>query len=168
MKVVAFIGNLSKGGAQGVFVNTINYLYEEGLDISVVVQNLHDAVYKDMLNPKISIASLNSKSAKEMLPALKKYVSSHKFTHTFVFGPEITVNLYIIRKLLHKDFKILSRCLNRGSNPLCPLIFVFFSFAIDIGGTYICPEQKAAKTVPKLPIPTTHLRSQRSRNLSFP
>ena len=49
MKVVAFICDLSKGGAQGVFVNVVNYLYENRIDVEIVVQSLEDPVYKNKL-----------------------------------------------------------------------------------------------------------------------
>lgn len=112
MKVAAFIINLSKGGAQGVFVNVVNYLYDVGIDIDIVVQNLDDSVYKKKINPLIHIENLDSPSAKKMLPALRAYLVSHRFTHALVFGPEIAVDLFLMRKRLHKDYKIISRCLN--------------------------------------------------------
>ena len=58
MKVVALICDLSRGGAQGVFVNVVNYIYEKGIDIEIVVQSLMEPVYKERLNSMIPITSL--------------------------------------------------------------------------------------------------------------
>lgn len=112
MKVVAFICNLSKGGAQGVFVNVVNYIYKQGIEIDVVVQSLDDPVYKDKLDKNISITSLDVSNAKKMIPPLKKYLKQNDFTHAFVFGPEIAINLYFLRKYMRRNFKIVGRSLN--------------------------------------------------------
>ena len=74
MKVVAFICDLSKGGAQGVFVNVVNYLYENRIDVEIVVQSLEDPVYKNKLNNTIQITSLDVKNAKKMILPLKEYL----------------------------------------------------------------------------------------------
>lgn len=112
MKVAAFIINLSVGGAQGVFVNVVNYLYEHDFDVEVVVQNLDNAVYKEKLNKNINIVNLNVTNAKALFPKLKKYILCNSFSHAFVFGSEITVVLYALRVFLHREFKIISRSLN--------------------------------------------------------
>lgn len=110
--MVAFICNLSKGGAQGVFVNVVNYIYKQGIEIDVVVQSLDDPVYKDKLDKNISITSLDVSNAKKMIPPLKKYLKQNDFTHAFVFGPEIAINLYFLRKCMRRNFKIVGRSLN--------------------------------------------------------
>lgn len=112
MKVLAFIFNLSKGGAQGVFVNVVNYFYEQGINIEVVVQNLEDAVYKDSLDRCIPIIDLKAANARKQLTKLKRYLKNKEFTHAIAFSPEIAINLFIVRMQLHLDFKILGRCIN--------------------------------------------------------
>lgn len=112
MKVVAFICDLSKGGAQGVFVNAVNYLYENGINVEIVVQSLEDPVYKYKLNNMIQITDLNAKNAKKMILPLKEYLKKNEFTHAFAFGPEIAINLYLLRKWMKLDFKIIGRSLN--------------------------------------------------------
>lgn len=112
MKVVAFICNLSKGGAQGVFVNVVNYIYKQGIEVEVVVQTIDDPVYKDQLDKDILITSLCAPNAKKMLLPLKNYLNQNDFTHAFVFGPEIAINLYFLRNIMHREFKIIGRSLN--------------------------------------------------------
>lgn len=112
MKVVAFISNLSKGGAQGVFVNVVNYIYKQGIEVEIVVQFMEDSVYKDKLDKNILITSLDVPSAKKMILPLKNYLRQNDFTHAFVFGPEIAINLYFLRKYMKQDFKIIGRSLN--------------------------------------------------------
>ena len=112
MKVVAFISNLSKGGAQGVFVNVVNYIYKQEIEVHVVVQSMEDPVYKDKLDKNISITSLDVPNAKKMILPLKNYLKQNDFTHAFVFGPEIAINLYFLRKCMRRNFKIIGRSLN--------------------------------------------------------
>lgn len=112
MKVKAFIFNLSKGGAQGVFVNVVNYFYEQNMDVEIVVQNLNDAVYKDRLKNNIEITNLGVPNAKKLYPVLRRYLLQHSFSHAIAFSPEIAVNLYLLRKQLKLNFKIIGRCLN--------------------------------------------------------
>ncbi len=112
MRVSAFISELSRGGAQGVFINVVNYLYEYGIEIEVVVENLYNPVHKKDLHSKINVVNFNVPSSKRALPGLKNYLNSHTFDYALVFGGEFAVNLYLIRKIINKDFKIIGRCLN--------------------------------------------------------
>lgn len=112
MKITAFISDLSKGGAQGVFVSVVNYLYNKGYDLDIVVQNLIDPVYKDKINTKINITNLNVKSTKKIIAPLVKYVNENDVTNALVFSPEIAVTLLWARTLTNKQFSIIARCIN--------------------------------------------------------
>lgn len=112
MKITGFIFNLSKGGAQGVFVTMINYFYDNGYDIDVVVQSLDDPVNKEKLRDGIDVTSLNADSAKDSLISLNRYVRQHKIEIAWVYGPELAVNLYIIKYINRKTFPIFARSIN--------------------------------------------------------
>ena len=112
MKVTAFICDLSEGGAQGVFVNVVNYIYSKGIDIDIVVQSIKKPIYKNKLNENIKITSLNSSNAKKNILPLKKYLEKNEITHALAFGSELAVSLYFLRKLMKQDFKIIGRSLN--------------------------------------------------------
>lgn len=110
--ITAFIFDLSKGGAQGVFVTVMNYFAREGYKVRVVVQNLNDAVHKDELHDSIEMHSLETNSAKDSLMKLIKYVRKNNIENAWVFGPELAVNLYIAKKITGKKFPIYARSIN--------------------------------------------------------
>lgn len=111
-RVTAFISHLSKGGAQRVFVNVINYLHRSGMDVKVVVQTLDDAIYKEEIDKEIQIIDLKAASAKASLPKLKKYLQNNDLDCAIAFSPELAVNLWLVRTLLRKKFVIVGRCIN--------------------------------------------------------
>lgn len=113
IKIVAFIFDLSHGGAQGVLVNVCNFLNSlDNVVVEVVVQNLKNAVYKNELSSDIQVTSFDVDSTKQMLKPLKEYVKKNDFDYAFAFSPEIAVNLVLARKKVKKDFKIVGRCIN--------------------------------------------------------
>ena len=113
IKIVAFIFDLSHGGAQGVLVNVCNYLNSlENVMVEVVVQNLDNPVYKKELDTNIQVTSFEVSSARKMLKPLKKYLNRNEFDYAFAFSPEIAVNLVLARKSTKKNFKIVGRCIN--------------------------------------------------------
>jgi len=117
-RVVAFISHLSKGGAQRVFVNVINYLHRNGIDVKVVTQTLDDAVYQDEIDKGIEIVDLKAPSAKASLPQLLKYLKNNDIDCAIAFSPELAVNLWLVRKFLRKRFAIVGRCINTLSYEL--------------------------------------------------
>lgn len=112
MKIKAFIFNLSKGGAQGIFVNVVNHLFHSGKDIEVVSQHLRDAVYLEDLDSNINVVNLEVTSQKAVFSAVMNYVRESDFDCAFVFGQELAVYLYLAKKLLRKKYMIVGRCLN--------------------------------------------------------
>ena len=111
-RIGAFIFNLSKGGAQGVFVTVVNYLKQQGFEIEAITQNLDDSVYKDDLDEDIRIVNLQVASAKKLLPHLKNYIEQNSLDYAIAFSPEIAVNLYLARRWSKKNFVIYGRCIN--------------------------------------------------------
>ena len=110
--ITAFIFDLSKGGAQGVFVTVMNHFVRKGYHVRIVLQNLKDAIHKDDLNDSIEIQSLDTNSAKDSLVKLIKYVKNNSIENAWVFGPELAVNLYIAKKINGKKFPIYARSIN--------------------------------------------------------
>lgn len=110
--ITAFIFDISKGGAQGVFVTVMNYFADNGYDVKVVVQNLQDDIHRDEFRKSISIHSLECFSAKESLLKIIKYVNKQKIECAWVFGPELAANLYIARSVCRKKFPIYARSIN--------------------------------------------------------
>lgn len=110
--ITAFIFDLSKGGAQGVFVTVMNHFARKGYHVRVIVQNLNDAIHKGELHDSIEINSLEINSAKDSLVKMIKYVRNNSVECAWVFGPELAVNLYIAKKITGKKFPIYARCIN--------------------------------------------------------
>ena len=65
-RIGAFIFNLSKGGAQGVFVTVVNYLKQQGFEIEAITQNLDDSVYKDDLDEDTMLMDALDAGANDM------------------------------------------------------------------------------------------------------
>lgn len=113
MKITAFISNLSKGGAQGVFITIVNYIHENmNCEVEVVVENLNDPVNQKFLNPNIKIVDLKVDSAKKLFVPLRKYISNNNLELALVFSPEMSVGLVLVRKYTRIEFPIYSRCMN--------------------------------------------------------
>lgn len=112
MKITGFINNLSKGGAQGVFVSLMNYFKEKDFDVDIVVQNMDDAIHLSELNDEIRITSLECHSAKAALTRVIRFVKNNNIENAWVFGPELTVDLILARRVLRKEFHIYGRSVN--------------------------------------------------------
>lgn len=112
MKITAFIADLSKGGAQGVFVTVVNYLYNHGYEVEIVTQNLEDAIHQKNINADIKITSLEVGSAKELLSPLVHFLKENTVEKALVFSPEFAVFLYWAKKITKKEFPICARCIN--------------------------------------------------------
>lgn len=112
MKITGFIFDLSKGGAQGVFVTVMNYFCENGYNVDIVTQNLNEEVHVKDINSEIDITSLNAVGAKSALFALIDYVKNNEIECAWAFGPELCVNLYLAKILCKKKFPILGRSIN--------------------------------------------------------
>ena len=110
--ITSFIGSLGGGGAQGVFVTVMNYYIKLGYDVKVVVDDLENDVHSSKLDKRIEIIELGAKSAKKSLPKTYNYLRHNQIEVAFAFSPEIAINLYFCKKILHQNFIILARCIN--------------------------------------------------------
>ena len=113
MKTIhAFIFDLGKGGAQGVFVTLVNYLNDNGYRVETVLQTSENAVHMEELAEGIHITSLEVRSAKEMLPKLIRYFKNNHIELALAFSPEIAVNLYLAKRALNCKTHIIGRNIN--------------------------------------------------------
>ena len=116
MKICGMIIDLSKGGAQRVFVSVMNYFCSIGYEVEVVLQNNENSIYEKDLDKNITVNSLSAKSAKEALFGLIKYTKKNHFDCAWVFGVEFAINLVIARKISKKNFAICARSINTLTN----------------------------------------------------
>lgn len=111
-KITAFIFDLSQGGAQGVFVTVMNHYADLGYEVNIVVQNLINDVHSSKLRKSIDVYNLNCSSAKKSFVSIIKYIKNHDIELAWVFGPELSVNVFLAKKILNRRFKIYSRSIN--------------------------------------------------------
>lgn len=112
MKIALFILDLGPGGAQGVFVNLVNYLYKQHYDIEVVVQKTDGAVYLSEIDAGIPITSLHNVSTKKAIGPIANFLSVCRPDLVLAFAPELAINLLIAKMLTRQHFKIIGRCMN--------------------------------------------------------
>lgn len=111
-KVVGFIFDLGKGGAQGVFATIVNYLFEQGMLNEIVVGTLCENDNLIRINDGIIVHELKALSAREYVKPLSAFVSSHSFDVAIAFSPEIACDLLWCRSKFKKNYKIIGRCIN--------------------------------------------------------
>ena len=110
--IFMLINDLSIGGAQRVFISLANYLYKNGYEVKILVQNLENPVYIKDINNDIEVISLEVNSTKKMLPKLYKFFKYEHCDMCIPFSPELAVDLILIRQFLNVDFYIVGRCIN--------------------------------------------------------
>lgn len=115
MRIKAFISTLQQGGgAQRVFANVVEKI-SVAHETEIVVMNDADRSYRAELD-EIPMVDLETRRMKLMFFYLYRYIRQcGGFDIAFVFSHEISVYLYIIKKLLKRNFRIVSRCLNTMS-----------------------------------------------------
>lgn len=111
-RITAFIGSLGGGGAQGVFVTVMNYYVSLGYEINAVIYTMENDVHSNELDSSIRIIDIKANSSKDSLPKIIKYVKNNDIGLAFAFSPELAVNIIIAKKLSHKSFPIIGRCIN--------------------------------------------------------
>ena len=111
-EITAFISSLGGGGAQGVFVTVMNDYARAGYAVRAVVDELDNDVYSSKLDSRITIVELGARSAKQSLPKLYRFLRQNNVEVAFAFSPEIAVNLFLCKKALRQDYKIIARCIN--------------------------------------------------------
>ena len=112
MRIKAFIFNLNRnGGAQRVFVNIVKGI-RNAHEIEIIVRNNVDECYYADLNG-ISMVNLEVNQKKLLFFYLYRFIRHcDDFDIALVFSHEISIYLYIIKKLLKRKYKVVSRCLN--------------------------------------------------------
>lgn len=118
MKICGFMSDLSKGGAQGVFVTVMNYFATHGYQVEIVVQNLYDPIHQKQLCDEISVVSLDCISAKKALGKLVKYVLENDFDIAWAFTPELAINVLFAKIITRKQYSLFARSINTLSVEL--------------------------------------------------
>lgn len=77
MKVCFYITSMAGGGAEGVFLNFINYLAQKGIPVELVL-NRREGPYLEYLNSSVNIYELDASHAKDSIGELSAYLSKNK------------------------------------------------------------------------------------------
>ena len=117
-KVTFLISSLAGGGAEGVCVNVVNGLAEQGWQVDLVVLNLNNAVYHDRVSNKINLVVLGVHHARYSSLALLKYIHQQKLKTVIVFNNELAVMLVMLRSVFRFKTKIIVRNINTLSQTL--------------------------------------------------
>src|SRR5690625_3873563 len=106
------ISSLRGGGAEGVAVNLANSLAERGWQVNLIVLHLSNAVYRARLLPKVNLVSLDVSNIRYSLLPLGKFFLKNEVETVVVFNNELTVVAILLRIILRKKIKIVSRNIN--------------------------------------------------------
>ena len=91
-KVLIFLPDFSGGGAERVLVNLANYMYQQGLRVSIVVR-VSDGPNKKLVNSNIDIIELGADSLLGCIPLLRHEIC--KIDPEFVFTSVIRANIIL-------------------------------------------------------------------------
>ncbi|WP_348827975.1 glycosyltransferase [Halomonas sp. RT37] len=108
-KITFVISGLRGGGAEKVCVTLANGLANQGYDIDLVVLSLNGAVRANELSSKVRLVNLNIGHARYSFFSLWRYISTGKPATVLSFNRQLSVVLVLIRKLLFKEFRLVSR-----------------------------------------------------------
>lgn len=111
-EVFFLINSLGGGGAEGVCVNLANCLCDRGLQVTLVVLHLNNAVRHKDLKEDVQLVVLNRNHARTALIALANFLRHHKPKKILVFNHQLAVLLVMLRAVLLFDFKIIARNIN--------------------------------------------------------
>lgn len=110
--ITFLISSLSGGGAEGVAVNLANSLADLGWEVNLIVLHLKNAIYKTRLSPEVNLISLEVNNIRYSLVPLGRFFINNKVDQIVVFNKELSAVAVLIRFLLKKQFKIISRNIN--------------------------------------------------------
>ena len=117
-KITIMISTLCGGGAEGVCVSIANDFVKNGWKVDLIILNLQDESFLDLLSNKINLIVLNVKHARYSIIPLIKYLFKEEVKTVLIFNYELTIILLILRKILKLKIKIISRNINTLSIKL--------------------------------------------------
>ena len=111
-KITFIIPSLAGGGAEGVCVNIANGLAERHWKVTLVVLNMNESVYHEMLSEKVKLVVLNINNARYSFKALYRYIKNNSVKKIVVFNYELAAVLNLIRILTMLNFYLIARNIN--------------------------------------------------------
>ena len=111
--VTFFISSISGGGAEGVCINIANTLSHRGWDVTIVVLNLINIDYKDRIDKKVKLISLDVSHARYSFFKIRRLIQNKNIKKVVAFDYVMVVILSIINKsFLKKKFYLILRNIN--------------------------------------------------------
>ena len=108
-EVTFFLSSLVGGGAQNVCVNLANGMSANGWQVTLVVLHLNNADYLQKLSKEVNLQVLGANHISFAIIPIVRYLKMSSPKKVLVFNYELTILLILIRGILLKKFKIISR-----------------------------------------------------------
>jgi len=105
-KVLFILQDFARGGAERVFVNIANGLFDMGISVKFIVGK-KTGTYIEFLNPAIKITEINTDNLLQALKALPKILVNEEYTHIFTASDKFSVAAVVIKKLFRLKSKII-------------------------------------------------------------
>lgn len=104
--VLFILQDFARGGAERVFVNIANGLFDRGINVKFIVGK-KTGTYIDILNPNIEITEIHTNNLIQTLRVLPKIFNEENYTHIFTASDKFSVSAVIIKKLYKIKSKII-------------------------------------------------------------
>ncbi|ENP8446623.1 glycosyltransferase [Vibrio sp. Vb0877] len=114
-KITLFISSLAGGGAEGVCVNVVNGLVDNGWQVDLLVLHTNNAAYLERVSQKVNLVVLGVNHARHALLPLLRYIRQYKPERMLVFNYELAVLAVMLRSLFRFKTKIIARNINTFS-----------------------------------------------------
>ena len=106
LKVLFILQDFARGGAERVFVNIANGLFDMGINVKFIVGK-KTGTYIEFLNPAIEITEINTKNLLQALKTLPKILVRESYTHVFTASDKFSVAAVVIKKIFRLKAKII-------------------------------------------------------------
>ncbi len=108
-RISFIISSLTGGGAEGICVNIANNFANIGWQVDLVVLNLNNEVYLDLVSEKVNLVVLSVNHTRNSFLPLFKYFYKNQTKIVLVFNHELAVMLIVLRNFMRLNIKIISR-----------------------------------------------------------
>lgn len=108
-KITLFASSLQGGGTEKICVTLANGFISRGIDVELLVLNLHEAKYRQGLDNRVKLINLNRTHVRNSFIAVARYILKNKPSKILVFSHQLAVLLVILRRFLFLNITIIAR-----------------------------------------------------------
>lgn len=114
-KITIVISSLAGGGAEGVCVNVVNGLADNGWQVDLLVLHTNNSAYLERVSQKVNLVVLGINHARQAALPLLRYIYQHKPENMLVFNYELAVLTVMLRSIFRFKTKVIARNINTFS-----------------------------------------------------